>query len=67
MERKCREEIGLSARPCMGVCDEDTWYLQELPFYKLTNWDILLEYRLENEIWRSNSGIELCRANCLNK
>ena len=49
----------------MGVCDEETWYLQELPFYKLTNWEILLEYGLENEIWGSNSCIELYK--CLNK
>ena len=62
--------VGLVQDPvwvCDTVCDEETWYLQELPFYKLINWDILLEYRLENEIWGSNSGIELCRAKCLNK
>src|ERR1043165_2373811 len=60
--------VGLVQDPvwvCDTVCDQETWYLQQLPFYKLTNSDILLENRLENEILGSNSGIELYK--CLNK
>ena len=49
----------------MVVRTGETCLLQELPFYKLNNWEVLIEYGLENEIWGSNKYIELYK--CLNK